>query len=457
MGAVLAAFLIIYGICAALGVDPSAAVLAAVLALTMARKAERPTPAKTIARLIALPLVAVGAGAVGVVLHASPWIGAALFCGGMFLSIWLRQFGERASMIGTTIALPLIAILIVPVHVASGRGRVVDILLVMAAGVIAVLCTSIAAAFGTHAEAVHVAPRSKPDDASLPVSTRMALQMLVALAASFAIGLTLLPAHWPWIVLTAFIVCSRAVGRGDALYKGLQRLAGAIGGTVLAALVPHVAMPTPEIAAIVIFAILFLGMWLRTINYAYWAVCATLLFALLQPPQSVAGLALFGARLECILIGAMCAVLAAWFVYPIETESIVRLRLATALGALSDLLATGPGDPERPAKRAYFEHQARQLDKVAPPLELHRRIARAGERAEHPATWIETARTLFAHGRRLADGSGPADPDRVKRAIGASRLAIRERSGIGATLLQACKHLDPESGGNKPAERTPPA
>jgi len=446
MAAVLAAFLIVYGACAALRVDPSAAVLAAVLTLTLARGGERPTLSTTLARLIALPLVAVAAGAVGWVLHASPWIGAALFCGGMFLSIWLRKFGERASTIGRTIALPLVAILVVPVHVVSGRGPLVDLVLVMAAGVVAVACSSAAARFGEPSHALRFAPQRPAGDGALPVSTRMALQMLVALAASFAIGLTLLPAHWPWIVLTAFIVCSGAVGRGDALYKGLQRLAGAVGGTIVAALIPHVAMPTPAVAAAVIFAILFLGMWLRTVSYAYWAACATLLFALLQPPQSVAGLALFGSRLECILIGAMCAVLAAWFVYPIQTESIVRLRLATALAALSDLLGSRPADPDRRDKRARFEHHARQLDRAAPPVVLHRRFVRPEDRAEHPATWIETARALFAHGRSLADGAATADPDRAKRAIGAARLAIRERAGIGAALLRAHEQLDPASG-----------
>jgi len=443
MAAVLAAFLIVYGLCAVLRVDPSAAVLAAVLALTMTRGTEPPTLSATLMRLIALPLVAAAAAAIGLVLHASPWIGAALFCGGMFLSIWLRRFGDRASAIGRTVALPLVAILVVPVHVAGGRGRLVDLLLVIAAGVVAVLCASVASAFGKRSETVPREQRRAADDAPMPVSTRMALQMLVALAASFAIGLLALPAHWPWIVLTAFIVCSGAAGRGDALYKGLQRLAGAVGGTVLAALIPHVAMPTPTIAATVIFAILFVGMWLRTINYAYWAASATLLFALLQPAQAVAGWALFGARLECILIGAICAVLAAWFVYPIRTEAVVRLRLATALGALGELLASGPGDADRSTKRARFEHHARQLERAAPPVELHRRMVGPDARAEHPATWIANARMLFTHGRALADGSGPRDPERVRRALGNARLAIRDRSGIGATLLQACEQLRP--------------
>ena len=387
MAAVLAAFLITFGLCAALGVDPSAAVLAAVLALTMARKSERPTLSKTIARLIALPLVAVGAGVVGLVLHQA-WIGA-----GPFLRVVLSiatPFGEprhdrhhhRPAADASSTK---------PVHVVSGRGRMVDILLVMAAGLIAVLCTTVASAFGPRAAAAPVAPPRKADGERLPVSTRMALQMVVALAASFAIGLLWLPAHWPWIVLTAFIVCSGAVGRGDALYKGLQRLAGAIGGTVLAALIPHVAMPTPTIAAIVIFAILFLGMWLRTVNYAYWAVCATLLFALLQPPQSAAGLAL-SARLECILMArSRCS---AWFVFR-SRPAVVRLAWRPR-SARSRLLAR-PDDRSRDGARA----NTTRVNSAGSHRRSNRIVGRApGSGRIRPP--IESARASLP--RRLADG-----------------------------------------------------
>ncbi len=119
----------------------------------------------------------------------------------------------------------------------------------------------------------------------MTVPTRMALQMLVALALAFAIGMFAFPQHWSWVVLTAFIVCSGAVGRGDAIYKGLLRVGGAIGGTLIAAILSRVAMPNGTVSAAVIFVVLFFGIWLRTVNYAYWAACATLIFALLQGSQ----------------------------------------------------------------------------------------------------------------------------------------------------------------------------
>ncbi len=43
-------------------------------------------------------------------------------------------------------------------------------------------------------------------------STRMALQMGLALAAAFLVGHLAYPDHWTWAVLTAFIVCSGARG-----------------------------------------------------------------------------------------------------------------------------------------------------------------------------------------------------------------------------------------------------
>jgi 5-amino-6-(5-phosphoribosylamino)uracil reductase len=212
------------------------------------------------------------------------------------------------------------------------------------------------------------------------VHTRMALQMLVALALAFAIGMLVFPQHWSWVVLTAFIVCSGTVGRGDAIYKGLLRLGGAVGGTLVAAVLSRVTLPGGALSAAIIFLVLFLGMWLRTINYAYWAACATLIFALLQGSQGADPGPLFVVRVLCILIGALCAIAATWFVYPIRTELLVRKRVAEARAAMRDV-ARGLGNHD-------LHHHLAQLERVAPPVRLHRAIfgARSGE---HPATLID--------------------------------------------------------------------
>ena len=213
--------------------------------------------------------------------------------------------------------------------------------------------------------------------AQLSVQTRMALQMLVALGLAFVAGMLAFPQHWSWVVLTAFIVCSGAVGRGDAIYKGLLRLGGAIGGTLVAAVVSRLPLTGIESAAL-IFVVLFFGIWLREINYAYWAACATLIFALLQGSAGVDPLPLFAIRVVAIVAGALCAIAATWFVYPFRTEHVVRRRVGDALKALR----------ENAGVRDLRGHLA-QLDRVAPPVRLHRALFGERRSAKHPATLLD--------------------------------------------------------------------
>jgi len=240
------------------------------------------------------------------------------------------------------------------------------------------------------------------------VHTRMALQMLVALVLAFAIGMLAFPQHWSWVVLTAFIVCSGAVGRGEAIYKGVLRLGGAVGGTLAAAALTRVTFPNGVAGAATIFLVLFFGMWLRTINYAYWAACATLIFALLQGSQGASPAPLFAVRVVCIIVGALCAIAATWFVYPIRTELLVRRRVADAVAALREA-AAGTGAPD-------LDHHLRQLARVAPPVRLHRMVFGEPKAAKHPATLIDQtqARLRDAIARRAAFGAPGAERAKMR-------------------------------------------
>jgi hypothetical protein len=139
---VLASFGVMYAICFALGVNSSPAILAAAIAVGLSRRPEYLDPRTPARGLIVLPAVALAAGLVGLAFRVVPLLGAALFCAGIALSIWLRNFGERGSAIGRTIALPFIAMLVVPVHVDSGRPWL-GALLVILAGAIAFVCASV--------------------------------------------------------------------------------------------------------------------------------------------------------------------------------------------------------------------------------------------------------------------------------------------------------------------------
>ena len=197
----------------------------------------------------------------------------------------------------------------------------------------------------------------------MSVVTRMALQMLVALVLAFAAGMWLFPQHWSWVVLTAFIVCSGALGRDHAIYRGFLRFGGAFVGTLAAAVVTRLAIEGPLEAAL-IFLVLFAGMWLRNVNYAYWAACATLIFALLQGSQGEPVVPLFTMRLLGIIVGSICAVLATSFVYPIRTEQIARRRVADALRAMHGVLKN-EGEHD-------LDHHLKQIDGIVPVARMKR-------------------------------------------------------------------------------------
>jgi hypothetical protein len=130
------------------------------------------------------------------------------------------------------------------------------------------------------------------------------------------------------------------------------------------------------------------------------------------------------ARLEAIFAGAVCAVVAAWFVTPITTEAVIRRRLADALLALDDVVVHAGAEAAEHARRlASFEHHMNELERAAPPVRWHRRLFAARVRPEHPAHWIDLAGGLRPHAHSVATHRNRGA---VRRAIGASRRAIAQ-------------------------------
>ena len=147
MTAVLASFGVVYFICERAGVNSSPAILAAVLAVGLARKPERLEPRSILLRFLLLWVVGLGAGGVGLAFRTLPPLGAVLFCGGITASVYLRNFGERGSAIGRTIALPFITMLVVPVQVDSAAHPGLGALLVLAAAATAFITTMVVQCF----------------------------------------------------------------------------------------------------------------------------------------------------------------------------------------------------------------------------------------------------------------------------------------------------------------------
>jgi len=432
----------------------SPAVLATVVALSLARRTV--SGRREFVRSAALlPVIGVAAAGVGWLLVTVPVVGALLYIAGMSVPIWLRRFGPFAGRLGALIALPLTAVLIVPVvPAASGTPWWAAALLTAAAGAVAVLWVAVArevlgllrigpghdepaatvAATATVArpEAGRTAssPSSTPSASSasrrrLPASTRMAIQMAVALAAAFVVGWLVFPQHAMWVVLTAFIVNSGNRGRADVLHKSALRVAGAIGGTVLA-LGLAAAAPTASgfAAVVVVFVALFAGTWLRSYSYAFWALAVTVVLTILQqlvgasPPAGEAGLLL--ERVLAIVVGALLGIGAAWFVLPVRSTDVLRRRLADLLIAVGAVLTAEPDD--RQARAASFRAALRRVEELAP---AHRARRLFGGTGVQPIDCIDAASALgpALDTRLTAAERGRMSPEQRERVRDALRLA----------------------------------
>ncbi|MFH8338193.1 hypothetical protein [Streptomyces sp. AM6-12] len=224
----------------AAGLHTDSVVLAVALTLTLARGRWSADRRGRLTALALLPPSAALCAGLSRLLAAHYWPGAALFTAGLALAVWIRRYGPAATRAGTLLTLPLIALLIVPVPTLPPGARSAAVNPGWSALIGALAWTSMLL---VRTLAGRLAPR--PEDPGPPTprrataprprpSTRMAVQLAAAIAAAFALGRLLYADHWPWLVLTAYVVASGNRGRTDVLHKGVRRFAGACAGTLLA-------------------------------------------------------------------------------------------------------------------------------------------------------------------------------------------------------------------------------
>ncbi|MFF7755176.1 FUSC family protein [Streptomyces sp. NPDC007971] len=326
MTAVLLAWSIALWLEGAAGLHTDSVVLAVVLTVTLARTQRTADRRGRLTALALLPAVAALCALVGRLIAAHYWLGAAVFTAGLSLAVWIRRYGPAATRAGTLITLPLVALLVVPGPALppGAQHALVNWAWSALIGVLAWSCVclvqTLADTYGPWpAEAEPAGPRRVSRLRPRP-STRMAVQMAVGVAASFALGRLLYGEHWPWPVLTAYVVVSGNRGRTDVLRKGVERLLGACAGTLLATGVAAAGL-SGRTAVAVMFAVLAVALWLRPLDYAYWAAGMTTALSLLLGWFGQDAEGLLPTRLGGIAVGALLSVGASWYLLPVQRPS----------------------------------------------------------------------------------------------------------------------------------------
>jgi hypothetical protein len=426
----------------------SVVVLAVALALMLGRADQGGHESRLARQLapVALPFLAVLSAEIGKLMFTHPNVGDALFVVGMTVPIWLRRFGPHVRRAGTLLMAALAGVLVTPAPaVALGAHRPslwwAALVALVALGWLRIV-QAIAERFGIVSRPAHelsaVVRAARPGKdvpwhRRLPASTRMALQMGVAITAAFACGRAAFGMeHWTWVVLSAYIVGSGNRGRADVTHKALLRIGGAAIGTLLAAALSHAFPAGDDWSIVSLFAVLAVALWLRPVSYAFWAAGMTSALALLYDFYGETGGHLLATRLEGILLGASLAVLSAWLVMPIRNVDAVRRQLSIALSTVASVLASPDAQPEFAAEDlARFRDAAAAADLAGTPLHWLGRLPLA-MRGGYAYAVASRALAECAAALSVGDGHRLALPLDARRELAADVTAARRALAVTA-------------------------
>lgn len=191
---------------------------------------------------------------------------------------------------------------------------------------------------------------------------RMAIQVTCATALAIMLGQLVSPNRWYWAVITAFVVFISTNSRGELLVRAWQRTAGTMLGVVAGILVAaQIAGNTlAEIAMILVCV--FLGFYFAGYSYAVMTFFITTLLGALYGMLGTFNVAVLETRLWETAVGAAAGVLAAVFVLPTRTRSLVRDNIQDFLLSLRDFLrGTGTEISEQGTANGLQESM-RELD-----------------------------------------------------------------------------------------------
>jgi uncharacterized membrane protein YccC len=137
-------------------------------------------------------------------------------------------------------------------------------------------------------------------------------------------------------------------------------------------------------------------------------------------------------RVLAIIVGAICGLLAGWFVLPVRSEPIARLRVSQTLAALGEFVADRTDEADRNVTTALA-----RLEEIAPPWDMWARLAPWQDGRRKPAEWMRLTHEA-AHRIRRAE----AIPGEARRALGEARRSMREPEKIGPAMLTLIDALD---------------
>jgi len=237
--------------------------------------------------------------------------------------------------------------------------------------------------------------------------TRRAIQVAVAGALAVVAGRALSPERYYWAVIAAFVMFVGTATRSETVTKGAHRVAGTLGGLVVAIALANITAGNTAAILVVILAALFCSYYLSAIAYAYMQF-----FLLIAVSQLYSYLHEFTdhllmLRLEETAIGAAIGIAVALVCLPVHDSDTGRVARAEYYDALHHLLVGAAEQLDAPGTAVDLDARSRYSTAActSSTRSSRRRLARYGSAVTRPRCG-----TVSRCCRRVPRTHGPCRP-----------------------------------------------
>jgi uncharacterized membrane protein YccC len=176
------------------------------------------------------------------------------------------------------------------------------------------------------------------DRFSLPVSSRVAVQLAVALTLAVVIADRISPSHMLWAVVAVYVTFLGSASDHEQSYKAVLRIAGTVLGVIIGGELAHLTAPSTVATLAVIAVAAFLMSYWGKVNYALVVLAATVGVAQFYEHVGELSRTLLITRIEVTAVGAACAILVSLVVLPLRTVKAATLAVAGYFRALAQVL-----------------------------------------------------------------------------------------------------------------------
>jgi uncharacterized membrane protein YccC len=180
---------------------------------------------------------------------------------------------------------------------------------------------------------------------AMTVSTRVAVQLCVALTLAIVLADLISPEHVSWAVVAVYVTFLGSANDREQSTKALFRIAGTLLGVVMGDLIAHTTEARSLPALIVVVLAAFFMIYFARINYGLVVFAATIGVAQFYEQAGELNTTLLASRVEETALGAACAILVGLCIVPLRTRHTAGLAVAGYLRALAEVLGSlGCGD-----------------------------------------------------------------------------------------------------------------